>query len=96
MDEKYLSAVGFEPTPFLTCAFNQHLRPLNQACVLPLLSENVQLRMTRSDVRWKTPQLTKCDQLCWLSEISSRVDSAIHWLIYFCPIVSWDNIFHNL
>ena len=31
-----MSAVGFEPMPFLTGDFNQRLRPLDQACVLPL------------------------------------------------------------
>ena len=33
-DEKYLTVVGFKPTPFLTGDFNQHLRPLDQACIL--------------------------------------------------------------
>ena len=41
--EKYFNAVGFEPMPFLTDAFNHHPRPLDQACVLSFLSENIQL-----------------------------------------------------
>ena len=83
-----MTAVEFKPTPFLTGAFNQLLRPLDQVCVLPILSENVQLQMTESDTRWKVPQLTERDQLCRLSEISSRIDSAIRRQTYSCPIVS--------
>ena len=48
--------------PFLTGAFNQHLRLLNQACVLPPLSENVDCQMTKSVSelvpRWREPPST--------------------------------------
>ena len=59
-------AVGFEPTPFLTGDFNQHLRPLDQACVLLLLTENVECGMTESVSElvtcWREPTLTNIRQ----------------------------------
>ena len=38
--QKFLTAVGFEPTPFRTGAFNQRLRPLGHAALVTERMEN--------------------------------------------------------